>query len=137
MKWLFRLGSLVGVSLLLGLGTGGCVGTGDVGNSCPLTLDASKENLKQLDREARIIEPSFDCEFTYCIANYYDADNPDTGYCTRTCEAVSDCPNDTEYVCEAYVQVEKLPKEFSSLSGLVGEKLCLKIPPQQANQANQ
>lgn len=137
MKWLFRLGSLVSLGLLVGLGSVACTGASDVGKECPLTLEASKKNLADLKDEARIVEPSFDCEFTYCIANYFDPQKPDKGYCTRTCNAVTDCPNSTEYKCEPFVQVEQLPEEFSGLSELVGQKLCLKVPPSQQQQTNQ
>ncbi|TNE45459.1 MAG: hypothetical protein EP343_26450 [Deltaproteobacteria bacterium] len=137
MKWLFRLGSLIGLGLLVGMGSVACTGSSDVGKECPLTLEASKKNLQELGNEARIVEPSFDCEFTYCIANYYDANNPDKGYCTRICNAVTDCPDSTNYVCEPFIQVEQLPDDYKGLAELVGQKLCLKVPPSQNQQTNQ
>ncbi len=139
MKWLFRLGCLSCISLMLSLATVGCGGSGDVGKSCELTLEASKASLKKASangEDARIIERTFECEFAFCIANFADPKNPDKGYCTQICKTVSDCPDSTNYKCEPYVQVEKLPREFASLSQLVGEKLCLKIPPSQQPQGN-
>lgn len=140
MKWLLRLGCLIVVCTIVSSGTIGCSSADDTGTPCTLALEESKASLTKAAKngeDARIIERTFVCEFTYCIANFQDANNPDKGYCTRICTSVADCPDDTNYKCEPFVQVTTLPKEFTSLSNLVGKKLCLKIPPSQTNQGNQ
>lgn len=139
MKCLSTLGGWLSLCLLACFAWGGCVGTADVGKDCALTLAASKKSLAELKStdETRIIEPSFDCDFPYCVANFNNPDKPDKGYCTRTCRAIEDCPDNTKYKCIEYVQapVGDLPeaerKRYSSLISLVGEKLCIKIPPTQ------
>lgn len=139
MKWVWSLSGLSSLCLLACLGLGGCITSADVGKECTLTLDASKKSLAALQGtdEARVIEPSFDCEYPYCIANFRNTEKPDKGYCTRTCRSIEDCPDNTNYKCAEYVQapVGELPqehkKQYSALIQLVGEKLCLKIPPTQ------
>lgn len=139
MKWLWSFHGVAGLCLLVCGGLGGCVNSADVGKDCTLTLASSKKSLASLlgGNEARVIEPSFDCEFPFCVANFNNTEKPDKGYCTRTCRSVEDCPNNKDYKCVEFVQapVGELPpdlrKQYSSLIQLVGEKLCIKLPPTQ------
>lgn len=127
MMWLFRFMCLSLVSCLALLA---CSSNPDVGAACKFALEDSLEKLKTIDNsndDIRIIEPSFDCELPYCIANFNDPAREGQGYCTRICDNQGDCPRD--FSCKPFMQVETLPKAYASLTMLVGKKLCIKNPP--------
>lgn len=125
MKWWVRM--MAGLLLLMSLMA--CENVGLTGDPCKLKEKASVENAQALKDKARIIENNFNCRLPFCILNYFDPAKLGEGYCTAYCESVGDCPNSTEWTCEVFLNVEKLPPEYQQFSPLVGRKLCVRVPP--------
>lgn len=129
MKWMIRWACL----FLMMASAVACSGFDDVGKPCNLTQQANRDSLKDLGDKARIVEASAQCDIlSFCFANFYDdtKNENELGYCSKECNSVQDCPNETEYECNTFIKISQAPSSHPFLGALVGTKICIKLPPQ-------
>lgn len=126
LSWFWRRAA-VALVVVLPLASPGCTSEGGVGAPCTLNEESSKKNVEVLKDKARVVEPSFVCDFPYCIATD-DSKPPGEGYCTKVCDLPADCPD--KYTCKLFLEISDLPPEKkNTFQPLLGKKLCIRNPP--------